>query len=83
MVGSSLGMILNEDPDYGCFPICVTIPAHTTIIELETYWLEVGYLPMMMGKESCGENSAALPIPTMYSGVECVRNTILEFTKAQ
>jgi hypothetical protein len=30
----------NEDPDYGGFPICVTIPARTMIAEAEVYALE-------------------------------------------
>lgn len=30
----------NEDPDYGGFPICVTIPARTGIAEVEPYALE-------------------------------------------
>jgi hypothetical protein len=30
----------NEDPDYGGFPICVTIPARTMIAEVEIYSLE-------------------------------------------
>ena len=30
----------NEDPDYGGFPICVTIPARTMIAECELYSLE-------------------------------------------
>jgi hypothetical protein len=30
----------NEDPDYGGFPICVTIPARTMIAECEVYSLE-------------------------------------------
>ncbi|KAL1640685.1 hypothetical protein SLS58_006699 [Diplodia intermedia] len=30
----------NEDPDYGGFPICVTIPARTMIAELELYSIE-------------------------------------------
>ncbi|KAJ5281198.1 hypothetical protein N7478_006570 [Penicillium angulare] len=33
-------MMPNEDPDYGGFPICVTIPAHTMIAELELYSIE-------------------------------------------
>ncbi|KAJ5132335.1 hypothetical protein N7448_006493 [Penicillium atrosanguineum] len=33
-------MMPNEDPDYGGFPICVTIPAHTMIAELEVYSIE-------------------------------------------
>ena len=33
-------MMPNEDPDYGGFPICVTIPARTMIAELEVYSLE-------------------------------------------
>ncbi|KAJ5103766.1 hypothetical protein N7532_004295 [Penicillium argentinense] len=33
-------MMPNEDPDYGGFPICVTIPAHTMIAELELYSVE-------------------------------------------
>jgi hypothetical protein len=32
-------MMPNEDPDYGGFPICVTIPARTMIAELEFYHL--------------------------------------------
>ncbi|KAG0652722.1 hypothetical protein D0Z07_0345 [Hyphodiscus hymeniophilus] len=32
----------NEDPDYGGFPICVTIPARTMIAECEAYSLEEG-----------------------------------------
>ncbi|SPO03662.1 probable beta-galactosidase [Cephalotrichum gorgonifer] len=34
------GMVPNEDPDYGNFPICVTIPARTMIAEIEFYSLE-------------------------------------------
>jgi hypothetical protein len=30
----------NEDPDYGGFPICVTVPARTMIAEAEVYALE-------------------------------------------
>ncbi|KAL4920826.1 glycoside hydrolase superfamily [Aspergillus aurantiobrunneus] len=33
-------MMPNEDPDYGGFPICVTIPARTMIAELEFYSLD-------------------------------------------
>ncbi|KAL2213106.1 glycoside hydrolase [Sarocladium strictum] len=33
-------MMPNEEPDYGGFPICVTIPARTMIAELEFYHLE-------------------------------------------
>ncbi|XDG02594.1 hypothetical protein ABKA04_002209 [Annulohypoxylon sp. FPYF3050] len=33
-------MMPNEYPDYGGFPICVTIPARTMIAELEVYSLE-------------------------------------------
>jgi hypothetical protein len=33
-------MMPNEDPDYGGFPICVTIPARTMIAEVEVYALE-------------------------------------------
>lgn len=33
-------MMPNEDPDYGGFPICVTIPASTMIAECEVYSLE-------------------------------------------
>ena len=33
-------MMPNEDPDYGGFPICVTIPAETMIAECEVYSLE-------------------------------------------
>lgn len=33
-------MMPNEEPDYGGFPICVTIPARTMIAELEVYSLE-------------------------------------------
>ncbi|KAH7018398.1 glycoside hydrolase [Microdochium trichocladiopsis] len=29
----------NEDPDYGGFPIAVTIPARTCIAEVEAYWI--------------------------------------------
>ncbi|KAH8646644.1 beta-galactosidase [Xylariales sp. PMI_506] len=29
----------NDDPDYGGFPIAVTIPARTCIAELEAYWV--------------------------------------------
>ena len=36
----SFAMMPNEDPDYGGFPICVTIPAKTCIAELEVYHLE-------------------------------------------
>jgi Domain of unknown function (DUF5597) len=33
-------MMPNEDPDYGSFPICVTIPAATMIAECQVYSLE-------------------------------------------
>ncbi|KAL1621368.1 hypothetical protein SLS56_009201 [Neofusicoccum ribis] len=33
-------MMPNEDPDYGGFPICVTIPARTMVAELEVYSIE-------------------------------------------
>ncbi|KAJ5326844.1 hypothetical protein MYU51_001575 [Penicillium brevicompactum] len=33
-------MMPNEDPDYGGFPICVTIPARTMIAKLEVYSVE-------------------------------------------
>jgi hypothetical protein len=33
-------MMPNEDPDYGGFPICVTIPARTMISEVEFYDIE-------------------------------------------
>ncbi|EAU31428.1 conserved hypothetical protein [Aspergillus terreus NIH2624] len=33
-------MMPNEDPDYGGFPICVTIPARTMIAEVEFYSVE-------------------------------------------
>lgn len=33
-------MMPNEEPDYGGFPICVTIPARTMVAELEVYHLE-------------------------------------------
>ncbi|KAH8589301.1 family 35 putative beta-galactosidase glycoside hydrolase [Bisporella sp. PMI_857] len=33
-------MMPNEDPDYGGFPICVTIPARTMIAEVEVYSIE-------------------------------------------
>ncbi|KAF2459634.1 beta-galactosidase [Lineolata rhizophorae] len=33
-------MMPNRDPDYGGFPICVTIPARTMIAELEMYSLD-------------------------------------------
>ncbi|KAJ5693067.1 hypothetical protein N7462_002490 [Penicillium macrosclerotiorum] len=33
-------MMPNEEPDYGGFPICVTIPAHTMIAELEVYSID-------------------------------------------
>lgn len=29
----------NDDPDYGGFPIAVTVPARTCIAEVEAYWL--------------------------------------------
>ncbi|KAH7120352.1 glycoside hydrolase superfamily [Dactylonectria estremocensis] len=29
----------NDDPDYGGFPIAVTVPARTCIVEVEAYWL--------------------------------------------
>lgn len=32
-----MAIMPNEDPDYGGFPICVTIPARTMIAELELY----------------------------------------------
>ncbi|KAI8723128.1 hypothetical protein NCS52_00167900 [Fusarium sp. LHS14.1] len=36
----SLVPMPNEDPDYGGFPICVTIPARTMIAEVEFYGIE-------------------------------------------
>lgn len=33
-------MMPNEEPDYGGFPICVTIPARTAVAEAEPYALE-------------------------------------------
>ncbi|KAI1458967.1 glycoside hydrolase superfamily [Annulohypoxylon moriforme] len=33
-------MMPSEDPDYGGFPICVTVPARTMIAELEVYALK-------------------------------------------
>ncbi|TLS25517.1 hypothetical protein PpBr36_06870 [Pyricularia pennisetigena] len=36
----TFAMMPNEDPDYGGFPICVTIPARTMVAELEFYWIE-------------------------------------------
>ncbi|KAE8150343.1 glycoside hydrolase superfamily [Aspergillus avenaceus] len=36
----NFAMMPNEDPDYGGFPICVTIPAHTMIAEVEFYTLD-------------------------------------------
>ena len=33
-------MMPSEDPDYGGFPICVTIPARTMVAEVEPYSLE-------------------------------------------
>jgi hypothetical protein len=33
-------MMPNEEPDYGGFPICVTIPARTMIAEVEVYSIE-------------------------------------------
>ncbi|PIG82328.1 beta-galactosidase [Aspergillus arachidicola] len=33
-------MMPNEDPDYGGFPICVTIPARTMIAEVEFYSID-------------------------------------------
>ncbi|KAL2816225.1 glycoside hydrolase superfamily [Aspergillus cavernicola] len=35
-------MMPNEEPDYGGFPICVTIPARTMIAEVEFYSLDEG-----------------------------------------
>jgi len=35
-------MMPNEEPDYGGFPICVTVPARTMIAELEVYHIEEG-----------------------------------------
>ncbi|KAF5023284.1 hypothetical protein F66182_4665 [Fusarium sp. NRRL 66182] len=32
-------MMPNDDPDYGGFPIAVTIPARTCITEVEAYWI--------------------------------------------
>lgn len=32
-------MMPNDDPDYGGFPIAVTIPARTCIAEVEAYWI--------------------------------------------
>jgi len=36
----AFAMMPNEEPDYGGFPICVTIPARTMIAEVEVYSLE-------------------------------------------
>ncbi|OJD39031.1 glycoside hydrolase family 35 protein [Diplodia corticola] len=33
----SYAMMPNEEPDYGGFPICVTVPARTMVAELEVY----------------------------------------------
>ncbi|EFX02392.1 beta-galactosidase [Grosmannia clavigera kw1407] len=33
-------MMPNDDPDYGGFPIAVTIPARTCIAEVEAYWVQ-------------------------------------------
>jgi beta-galactosidase GanA len=33
-------MMPNDDPDYGGFPIAVTVPARTCIAEVEAYWVE-------------------------------------------
>jgi hypothetical protein len=33
-------MMPNDDPDYGGFPIAVTIPARTGIAEVEAYWVQ-------------------------------------------
>ncbi|XXG99989.1 hypothetical protein Hte_006331 [Hypoxylon texense] len=38
--GGRFAMMPSEDPDYGGFPIAVTIPARTMIAELEVYALE-------------------------------------------
>ncbi|KAL4874084.1 hypothetical protein BDV12DRAFT_158992 [Aspergillus spectabilis] len=35
-------MMPNEEPDYGGFPICITIPARTMIAEVEFYSLDEG-----------------------------------------
>ena len=32
-------MMPNDDPDYGGFPIAVTVPARTCIAEVEAYWV--------------------------------------------
>ncbi|KAM0433472.1 hypothetical protein ACHAPT_004352 [Fusarium lateritium] len=32
-------MMPNDDPDYGGFPIAVTVPARTCIAEVEAYWI--------------------------------------------
>ncbi len=38
--GGKFCIMPNEEPDYGGFPICVTIPARTGIAECEVYCLE-------------------------------------------
>lgn len=38
--GGLAAMMPNEEPDYGGFPICVTIPARTMIAEVEFYHLK-------------------------------------------
>ncbi|KPM46190.1 hypothetical protein AK830_g279 [Neonectria ditissima] len=38
--GGLFAMMPNDDPDYGGFPICVTIPANTMIAEVEFYHIE-------------------------------------------
>lgn len=38
--GGKYAIMPSEDPDYGGFPICVTIPARTMIAEVEPYSLE-------------------------------------------
>lgn len=38
--GGLFAMMPNSDPDYGGFPICVTIPAKTMLAEVEFYYIE-------------------------------------------
>lgn len=43
--GGLAAMMPSQSPDYGSFPICVTIPSRTRIAEVEAYCLERQKLP--------------------------------------
>jgi uncharacterized protein YbdZ (MbtH family) len=42
-------IVPNEEPDYGGFPICVTVPAGTMVVEAEVYALEEEEEEVYMG----------------------------------